>query len=187
MRHATIDSPETSAAPPGSVGVPWVEALRRTARLVKSLVGGGAAMRPSRRPQRARLRGGGGRGAAALSESGDTGKRIGDQVNAFGTQTHEALTQAAEHTAHDGEVIQASAQTITQVVEQVDGAVSQLNARAVELNARGAAVRVQVGQLMVAFQFQDPMHQIMDQASASIHSAVGRLQQSRASGTPPDA
>ena len=121
------------------------------------------------------------------SESGDTGKRIGDQVNAFGTQMHEALTQAAEHTAHDGEVIQASAQTINQVVEQVDSAVSQLNARAVELSARGAAVRAQVEQLMVAFQFQDRVHQIMDQVSVSIHSAVRRLQQSLASGTTPDA
>ena len=121
------------------------------------------------------------------SESGDTGKRIGDQVNAFGTQMHEALTQAAEHTAHDGAVIQASAQTINQVVEQVDSAVSQLNARAVELRAHGAAVRAQVEQLMVAFQFRDRVHQIMDQVSASIHSAVGRLQQSIASGTTPDA
>ena len=121
------------------------------------------------------------------SESGDTGKRIGDQVDSFGTQMHAALTQAAEHTEHDATVIQASEDTINQVVEQVDGAVSQLNARAVELSARGAAVRAQVEQLMVAFQFQDRVHQIMDQVSVSIHSAVARLQSALADGSAPGA
>lgn len=121
------------------------------------------------------------------TESGDTGKRIGDQVNDFSGRMHDALTQAAQHTEHDAGVIHDSEQTIAQVVEQVDHAVSQLNARATELSARGEAVRAQVEQLMVAFQFQDRVHQIMDQVSASITSGLGALQQSLASGQAPSA
>ena len=121
------------------------------------------------------------------TESGDTGKRIGDHVNAFGQRMHAALKQASEHTAHDAQVIQASERTINEVVEQVDTAVTQLNERAAELSARGEAVRAQVEQLMIAFQFQDRVHQIVDQVNSSITSAVARLQQALIDGTPPDA
>ena len=121
------------------------------------------------------------------TESGDTGKRIGAQVSQFGQCMRAALSQAAEHTEHDAGVIRESEQTINQVVEQVDSAVAQLNARAQELSARGEAVRTQVEQLMVAFQFQDRVHQIMDQVNQSIASAVACLQQSLLEGRAPDA
>jgi methyl-accepting chemotaxis protein len=121
------------------------------------------------------------------TESGDTGRRIGEHVRDFGQRMRTALNQAAEHTEHDAGVIRASEQTIHQVVEQVDTAVSQLNERAAELSARGEAVRAQVEQLMIAFQFQDRVHQIMDQVNSSIASAVARLQQSLADGTAPSA
>lgn len=121
------------------------------------------------------------------TESGDTGRRIGEHVRDFGKRMRTALSNAAEHTEHDAGVIRASEQTINQVVEQVDTAVSQLNERAAELSARGEAVRAQVEQLMIAFQFQDRVHQIMDQVNSSIASAVARLQQSLAEGTVPGA
>jgi methyl-accepting chemotaxis protein len=73
------------------------------------------------------------------------------------------------------------------VVEQVDSAVSQLNARAAELSAQGELVKAQVEQLMVAFQFQDRVHQIMDQLGDSIRNAVATLQQTLPAGEAPDA
>jgi methyl-accepting chemotaxis protein len=121
------------------------------------------------------------------TESGDTGKRIGDQVNDFGSRMDEALTRAAHHTERDAGVIHASERTINEVVEQVDGAVSALNERAAELAARGEAVRAQVEQLMVAFQFQDRVHQIMDQVAQSIAQGMARLQQALAAGAAPSA
>ena len=121
------------------------------------------------------------------TESGDTGKRIGTQVSEFGDCMRTALTQAAEHTEHDAGVIRESEDTINQVVAQVDTAVSQLNARAQELSARGEAVRGQVEQLMVAFQFQDRVHQIMDQVNQSIFSAMASMQRSLLEGSAPDA
>lgn len=119
------------------------------------------------------------------TESGETGKRIGDQVTDFGDRMKAALSQAADSAAQDSGVIKASEQVIVEVVADVDSAVSQLQERAVELGARSAAVRVQVEQLMITFQFQDRVHQIMDQVNQSIGSAVARLQESLLSGTPP--
>jgi methyl-accepting chemotaxis protein len=117
--------------------------------------------------------------------SGETGKRIGDHVSTFGERVRDELARADEHRAHDAQVLQASQQTIVEVMGQVDLTVGQLNERAAELRARGAAVRAQVDQLMIAFQFQDRVQQIIDQVGASIARATARLQQSLAAGAAP--
>jgi methyl-accepting chemotaxis protein len=120
------------------------------------------------------------------AESGDTGRRIGEQVNGFGERMRGALKQADEHAQHDNAGIRRSEDTIRAVIADVDGAVTQLNERAAQLRARGESVRAQVEQLMVAFQFQDRVSQILDQVSVSIHTATQRLQSAMADGQAPD-
>ncbi len=119
------------------------------------------------------------------AESGDTGRRIGEQVHQFGERMQQALDQAAQTTEQDTQVIHASEVTITQVVEQVDAAVSQLNERAAEQSAYGEIIKAQVEQLMVAFQFQDRVHQIMDQVNESMNNAVHSLQAALLEGRAP--
>ena len=121
------------------------------------------------------------------SASGETGQRIGSQVQHFSTQMQAALRQADEQAVRGSNAIATSEQTIRAVVADVDGAVAQLHERAADLRQRGEAVKVQVQQLMLAFQFQDRVHQILDQVNGSIHSAVGRLQAALADGRMPDA
>ncbi len=121
------------------------------------------------------------------AESGETGRRIGQQVHAFGDVVNDALTRATQNTETDTQVIHASERTINDVVEQVDAAVAQLHSRAVEQSAQGELVKAQVEQLMVAFQFQDRVKQIMDQVHDSIHSATAVLQQALQTGQAPDA
>lgn len=119
------------------------------------------------------------------TESGDTGRRIGERVGEFGQHMHSALQQADSATTRDTEVIASSEQTVHSVVEQVDGAVSELNARAAELAERGREVKAQVEQLMVAFQFQDRVQQILEQLGSSIQGAVSTLQQTLPQGQAP--
>ena len=121
------------------------------------------------------------------SESGETGRRIAEQVQQFGHQMQQALTQADDQAVRGASAIQTSEATIQQVVVDVDGAVSQLNTRAAELRARGEAVKAQVQQLMQAFQFQDRVSQILDQVSASINGATAQLKTALAEGRAPDA
>ncbi|RVU49023.1 methyl-accepting chemotaxis protein [Rubrivivax rivuli] len=121
------------------------------------------------------------------AESGDTGRRIGERVGDFGNHMQAALAQAAESTAQDTQVIHASEETINRVVEQVDCTVSQLNERAAALSAHGESVKAQVEQLMVAFQFQDRVQQIMDQVGDSIRNAMARLAETLPAGRPPEA
>ncbi len=121
------------------------------------------------------------------AESGDTGRRIGETVNGFSERMQGALAQAAQQGQRDAQVIQSSQATIERVVAQVDDAVGSLNQRAADLAERGRQVRHQVEQLMVAFQFQDRVQQILDQVSTSIVSAVDCMQQALARGHAPDA
>jgi methyl-accepting chemotaxis protein len=119
------------------------------------------------------------------SESGDTGKRIGEQVRSFREQMSSALAQAARKAEGDQVVILRSEETIKAVVSQVDTAVTQLNQRAAELCTCGETVKAQVEQLMVSFQFQDRVHQIMDQVTDSMSVAVARFQQALLAGQAP--
>lgn len=119
------------------------------------------------------------------AESGDTGRRIGDTVRRFGERMHVALQQAAARSAADEQAIRQSETTITSVVGEVEGAVGGLQQRADELRARGEAVRQQVEQLMVSFQFQDRVHQILDQVVGSIDEALRSLPDALARGHVP--
>ncbi len=120
-------------------------------------------------------------------ESGATGQRIGSQVQQFAERMQAALAQADEQAVRGGNAIAASEQTIRGVVSDVDVAVAQLHDQAVALRSRGEVVRAQVQQLMQAFQFQDRVHQILEQVNGSIASAVARLQAALAEGRVPDA
>ncbi|MDE2396323.1 MAG: hypothetical protein KGM91_12875 [Burkholderiales bacterium] len=121
------------------------------------------------------------------TESGDTGRRIGEHASDFGERMNSALTQATQNNQHDAGVIHDSERTISEVVGEVDGAVAELNTRAAELSARGQVVRTQVEQLMVAFQFQDRVQQIVEQVVQSMVTACAELRDSLARGRVPEA
>ena len=87
----------------------------------------------------------------------------------------QALDCARTQAEADGLVIDASGQTIQGVIREVDDVITQLHERAVELGQHGEAVRQQVEQMMVAFQFQDRVQQIMEQVNRSIEQAIGQV------------
>jgi methyl-accepting chemotaxis protein len=120
-------------------------------------------------------------------ESGLTGQRIGSQVQQFSDQMQAALAQADEQAERGSSALQASEKTIREVVGDVDVTVAQLHEQALALRSRGEVIRTQVQQLMLAFQFQDRVHQILGQVNSSIGNAVARLQTALAEGRAPDA
>lgn len=121
------------------------------------------------------------------AESGETGRRIGSQVGQFNERMQQALHQATQTATQDTQAIQASEQTVSAVVEQVNTAVTQLQARSTEQSAQGERVKAQVEQLLMAFQFQDRVHQILDQLRDSMAMATSTLEQAAATGEAPPA
>jgi methyl-accepting chemotaxis protein len=119
--------------------------------------------------------------------SGETGRRIGEQVRGFSEQVRQTLASASAQVRDDQALIGQSEQTVTGVIQRVDTTVEMLNARALELAQRSDAVRGQVEHLMVAFQFQDRVQQILDQITLSMATGSARLQDGAATGQLPDA
>lgn len=119
--------------------------------------------------------------------SGATGKSIGDHVDQFGVHIREVLQQADQHAQRDALAVQSSGQIVNNVINRVDGTVTDLNARATDLRERGLQVKTQVEQLLIAFQFQDRVHQILDQVRQSMDGAVERMEEAVAGGHVPDA
>lgn len=115
--------------------------------------------------------------------SGDTGKRIGSQVHAFGQQVQQTIRQTAANVQADQQVIHESEQTIGSVLERVGSTMRDLNHRADDLTARSETVRQLVERLMVAFQFHDRVHQILEQITSTMDQAAQRLRD----GAPPSA
>jgi len=120
-------------------------------------------------------------------ESGQTGKRIGSQVDTFSQAMKMAMAQATQSAASDTLTIHASEASINQVVERVDDAVKQLHQRAADQTSQGHLIKAQVEQVLIAFQFQDRVHQILDQLRDSMQAATASLEQSLADGQMPDA
>jgi len=120
-------------------------------------------------------------------ESGKTGKRIGSQVDTFSQSMRQAMAQATQSAAADTLTIHASEASINQVVERVDDAVKQLHQRAADQTSQGQLIKAQVEQVLIAFQFQDRVHQILDQLRDSMQAATASLEQSLADGQMPDA
>lgn len=108
-------------------------------------------------------------------ESGNTGRRIGQQVDELRSQMSNALDCARSQADADGQVIDASGATIQNVIHDVEDVVKQLHQRATALGAHGESVRQQVEHMMMAFQFQDRVQQIMDQVNHSIEQAVQQV------------
>lgn len=121
------------------------------------------------------------------SESGSTGKNISDQVTRFNRHIHKVLDDADSHARRDADVVRSSEEIVNDVITQVDGAVSGLNARAAELRERGLTVRAQVEQMMISFQFQDRVQQILDQVRRSMSDAAQVLLAAAIEGRVPDA
>jgi len=109
--------------------------------------------------------------------SGETGKRISDQVGDFGQQVHRTLAEAAERAEADRSLVSDSEGTIGSVIERVNATVTELNLHATELGTRSAVVRAHVEQMMISFQFQDRVQQILDQITQSMGAASERLAQ----------
>lgn len=120
------------------------------------------------------------------TESGETGRRIGGQVALFSQTVRQAVGQAQRTAEADTRTVRAGETTVNEVVAMVDGAVGQLQQRASVQREHGVRVKAQVEQLIESLQFQDRVHQILDQLRLSMRNASATLGEALDRGQPPD-
>lgn len=107
--------------------------------------------------------------------SGETGRHINEQVVYISDLVRRTLGDAASSAEQDQALVSSSEHTIGNVIQRVHASIDEMSARAAELAARGGTVKEQVERMMVSFQFQDRVQQILDQITRSMGSAAERL------------
>jgi methyl-accepting chemotaxis protein len=111
------------------------------------------------------------------AESGSMGKQIGEQVRSFGRQVDTTLQDATAQAEHDRIALDANEQRVRSVIVRVGGAVESLNKRADDTRELSQSIRSEVESMMVAFQFQDRVSQIVDQVLHAVEGISGHVEQ----------
>jgi methyl-accepting chemotaxis protein len=111
------------------------------------------------------------------AESGSMGKQIGEQVRSFGAQVDTTLQDASRQAEHDRVVLDANEQRVRTVIGRVGEAVESLNRRADDTRELSQSIRAEVEAMMVAFQFQDRVSQIIDQVLRAVEGIAGHIEQ----------
>jgi methyl-accepting chemotaxis protein len=122
------------------------------------------------------------------AESGNMGKQIGEQVRHFGEQVDRTLHDASAQAEHDRVALDENEQRVRTVIGRVEGAVESLNRRAGDTRELSQSIRTEVEAMMVAFQFQDRVSQIIDQVLQAVEGVSAHVEQaSRTQRLPSDA
>jgi len=112
------------------------------------------------------------------AESGEMGKQIGEQVRSFGAQVSATMRDATAQSDHDRNALDVNEDRVRSVITRVDEAVESLSARAESTRAVSQSIRTEVESLMVAFQFQDRVNQIIDQVITAFDGISAHLDES---------
>jgi methyl-accepting chemotaxis protein len=121
------------------------------------------------------------------AESGNMGKQIGEQVRSFGSQVDHTIRDATQQAESDKQALDDNESRVRQVMEQVNEAVNSLQQQSQTSRAISQSIRTEVEQLMVAFQFQDRVNQIIDQVVQAVDGIGQQIDQAQKTGKPPDA
>jgi methyl-accepting chemotaxis protein len=111
------------------------------------------------------------------AESGNMGKLIGEQVRQFGAQVDGTLVDANVQAEQDRAALDHNEQRVQTVIDRVGGAVESLNQRADETRELSQSIRTEVEAMMVAFQFQDRVSQIIDQVLQAVEGVSAHVEQ----------
>ena len=112
------------------------------------------------------------------AESGEMGKQIGEQVRSFGAQVTATMRDATAQSDHDRNALDVNEDRVRSVITRVDEAVESLSTRAQSNRAVSQSIRSEVESLMVAFQFQDRVNQIIDQVIHAFEGIAAHLEES---------
>ena len=120
------------------------------------------------------------------TESGDTGLRISQQVRAFLQGMDSTLHQAEANASNDLQAIDSASVEIQTVIRNVGEVLTLSTQQSAELRQRSQQVRTEVQRLLIAFQFQDRVNQILQQVCDSITQGCDRLGLALRQGQAPD-
>jgi methyl-accepting chemotaxis protein len=126
-----------------------------------------------------------GRGFAVVADevrklsalSADTGRKMSETVETVNGAIAATLDISREYAEQDDGIVSQSGQVIEGVMGRFHAAAGGLAAAAEILRSEGAAVRDEIGQVLVTLQFPDRVNQILGHVRADVDKLDGRLRQ----------
>ncbi len=114
------------------------------------------------------------------SSSGETGKKIGETVSSVTRAIHEVLSVSERNARDDQLLVSQSGQQIGQVVQRLRTAAGKLVDSSQSLTAEGQMVAGEIGEVLVALQFQDRVSQVLGHVETDMGRLTGHLSGVRA-------
>jgi methyl-accepting chemotaxis protein len=120
-----------------------------------------------------------GRGFAVVADevrklstsSGETGKRIAEQIAKVGEVINMSLATARRVADEDRAFASTSGKVVDDVLASLHSTIARISGEGEDLRQRGAALQNEVAHMLMAFQFQDRISQILD----VVRSDLGRI------------
>lgn len=114
------------------------------------------------------------------SSSGDTGKKIGETVSSATRAINEVLAVSERNARDDQVLVTQSGQQIGQVVQRLRTAAGKLVDASQSLTTEGQMVAGEIGEVLVALQFQDRVSQVLGHVESDMGRLEGHLSSVRA-------
>lgn len=111
------------------------------------------------------------------AESGNMGKQIGEQVRRFGSQVDATIRDASTQAEQDRLALDTNESRVRTVIGRMDDAVETLHKQTEDTRALSQSIRGEVEQLMIAFQFQDRVSQIIDQVVQAVEGIGAHVEE----------
>jgi methyl-accepting chemotaxis protein len=96
------------------------------------------------------------------TSSGETGKRIAEQIAKVGDIILVSLDLARRVAVEDRTFADASGKVVDEVLASLHAMIEEISAEGIALRQRGATLQGEVSNMLTAFQFQDRIAQILD-------------------------
>lgn len=102
------------------------------------------------------------------NQSGETGKHIQETIATVGNAISEALTQSEQFAAQEVQAITRSRHSAESIIAQFNQTAGAMHASLEGLREERLAVESDVNEVLVSLQFQDRVHQIVEQVAADM-------------------
>lgn len=125
-----------------------------------------------------------GRGFAVVADevrklstlSGETGKKIGATVDAVNAAIAHSLSVSQNYAAQDQELVGRSSAVIGDVISRFGQAANSLEQSSEHLKHEGLAINQEISEVLVAFQFQDRVSQVLNHVTQDLGKLQGKIE-----------
>ncbi len=113
------------------------------------------------------------------SMSAETGQKMREKVSSIGDAVNDTLKQAENSISHNQLAVDDGKGTIESVFAKLQGTIEVLQDDSTSLRSCGSDIRDEISKVLVSFQFQDRVSQILGRVNADLNSIVDHVDEAQ--------